>query len=180
MNNKRTRYLIAAALILALAGCGGPEPDQTSSPSRPDQLAHLFLENAPSIPTPVAQIVSDPVEGAEVSITGRIGGTLHPFGEGFAVFFLADDSLVFCNERPGDPCETPWDACCEDPEKITAGRLLVQFHDESGEVLPQSLEGVNGLSNLDMVTVTGTVVGGQEGVVTIHADALFIHEDETI
>ncbi len=172
MNTKTITRLIPALCLAALWGCGSSETESTGARDDRPNLDHLFLAEKPSPATSVADLIADPTEGAEVSVVGRIGGTVEPFGKGHAVFFLADDDLYFCDEMPEDTCETPWDACCEDPEKVAKGRLLVQFTDDDGEVLPVSLKGVNGLAGLDTVTVTGTVVSGKDGIVTIEADAM--------
>lgn len=179
MKTKTIVPLILAAGLAVLLGCAGPETETTETPDAGPDLDHLFLAQKPSNATPVAAIVADPVEGAEVTVAGKIGGAVDVFGKGYAVFFLADDSVYFCDEMPEDTCPTPWDACCEDPDKLAESRLLVQFTDDSGEVLPVHLEGVNGLAGLDTVTVKGTVISGRDGVVTIDADGIYREAGET-
>ena len=56
-----------------------------------------------------------------------------------------------------DHCSTPWDACCEDPDKIQSMRVAVQFFDPQGNPLEADLKQDIGLKELDMVSVVGTV-----------------------
>ncbi|MEX0330595.1 MAG: hypothetical protein AB3N64_04150 [Puniceicoccaceae bacterium] len=89
-------------------------------------------------------------------VKGRVGGTVEPLSTEFAGFVLADEVLVFCDEM-SDPthCPTPWDACCEDPEKRTASRAFVQFVDAEGLPLQVSLKEAIGLKENDAVIVKG-------------------------
>lgn len=109
----------------------------------------------------VAEARRNPVPGETLAIRGQIGGTVHPFTQGYATFVLADESLVFCDEMgDADHCPTPWDACCEDPDKLAASRASVQFLAGNGRPFPFSLKGVAGLKESDALIVTGTVAEG--------------------
>ena len=175
----KTRTLLrtsALAATLILSACGdSPEPSSAvpAESDSPQSLAGLFLDSAPANPTPVGEIVESGTPGETVTAIGRIGGAVDPFGEGYAIFFLADDSLLFCDEMGDDHCTTPWDACCEDPEKVSTHRLLVQIPDDSGEVLPVSLKGKQGLDGLDEVIVTGTLETAAGGGVVIDASGIY-------
>ena len=63
------------------------------------------------------------------------------------LFRSGDESLETCDELPDDHCPTPWDACCEDKDKILAGTLSVQILDENASLkrMIGSLEGIQGL-----------------------------------
>ncbi len=55
-----------------------------------------------------------------------------------------------------DHCPTPWDACCEDPDKLARSRASVQLITD-GIPISGTLKGVGGLSELDHIIVAGTV-----------------------
>lgn len=158
-------------VALALAACGGGDDGAERSPAAadsPDLAGRVFLAQRPADETPVAEVLAAPKGGETVAVTGRIGGVVEPFGKGYAVFFLADESLVFCDEMSEpDHCPTPWDACCEDPDKIRANRLLVRFADDSGDVLPFGLKGLGGLAPNDRVVVRGKAVEADAGGGTV-------------
>src|SRR5690606_22671624 len=108
--------------------------------------------------------------GDEITISGKIMGSDSPFVSGRAAFILGDPELLTpCNEMPGDTCETPWDTCCDSPEKKKQGIATVQSAGADGRVLKENLEGTGGLAKLASVTVTGKVAEGST------ADALVVN-----
>ena len=180
--NIYTRLRLAA---LALAGaasafftaCGGGEEPASISASSNNagaQAQALFhTGEPPSMARPIGEIVQSPSVGEEVTVRGQIGGAVDPFGEGYAIFLLADESLLFCDEMEMS-CPTPWDACCEDPEKVQANRALVQITDEKGQVLPLSLKDFEGLAPNSKVVVAGKVAEvDQAGNVIIDASGIY-------
>lgn len=169
-------HWILIPISLGLAGCGdtaNEETMQTEPASASPELSAIFSEEKPQTVIPVWELLQDPEIGKSVVVSGQIGGAVSPFVEGYAVFFFADEGLTFCDEMGDDHCPTPWDACCEDPEKVMANRILVRFTDESGEILPVGLEGVNGLQGLDKVIVSGTLESGEGGGYVVNADSIF-------
>ena len=148
------------AACLALVACAPAESD-TSASSEPTaatvSAAQLFLDSAPSNALSVAQARAQLAPGDTAIIAGQIGGTKQPFVEGFAAFVLADTEIMFCNETGDNSCPMPWDACCEDPDKVSALRASVQFDDAQGQILELNLKGQQGLKELSHVIVTGLV-----------------------
>ena len=69
--------------------------------------------------------------------------------ERIAGFMVADCSLVPCNERPDDPCETPWDYCCG--RQRDEGLASVKFVDEGGKVIGTDARTLLGFKELDTV-----------------------------
>lgn len=85
-------------------------------------------------------------------------GVMEPFIESRAVFVLGDNSVITpCSDMETDHCPTPWDACCDPSSTRAEGTATIQIVDESGQLLRQGLEGVNGLEKLASVKVSGTV-----------------------
>jgi hypothetical protein len=159
MKTKSTCLLIASAVLLV--SCGGKSTQSTAedSVSEPSPALAAVLAASPAgDASSIAVIRSSAKPGDEITVSGRIMGTMKPFVDGRAAFILGDpDVLTPCNEVPGDDCETPWDACCDSPEDKKRGTATIQIVDADGRVLKESIEGVGGLQNLAKVIVSGKV-----------------------
>ncbi|MGF1451643.1 MAG: hypothetical protein ACFB21_06155 [Opitutales bacterium] len=159
----QTTTAAVSALAVFLAGCGDNAASKgTASDVSPETsespVSMYLLESEPEGAVNVEAARASAEPGELIVVSGQIGATMNPFGENFATLVLADESIMFCNEMGDDDhCATPWDACCEDPEKVTKGRASVQLVDAEGLPLQGSLRGVGGLQELDHVVVTGTV-----------------------
>lgn len=149
---------------LLLGSCGdAAEPDG----NEPSQLDAFWSEDAPSGAREVLDIRSTAGEGAEIVVRGRI----QHFVKGRSVIKLTDSSLDSCREMD-HACPTPWDYCCVEAEEIARHTIGVEFHDDGGSPLRESLKGFKGLEYLQTVTVTGTVNKDDAGNVTVVATAL--------
>lgn len=96
--------------------------------------------------------------GDTAAVYGQIGGVMEPFFDGYAGFVLADTDVVFCDELGDDDhCDTPWDACCEETDKLKASRASVQIVDREGVPYEFDLDGEYGLDRLTEVVVQGTI-----------------------
>lgn len=151
---------LGGLLPLALMGCGESKAKTettTSAPSAQVDFNPFVLMKAPAQPLTVAQARKTAKPDQEITVTGRIAGSMAPFSTDYATFILADDSLETCDLRPGDACTTPWDACCVDNSGIANARMTVQLLGSDARPLSQGLKGFRGLKELDRVVVTGTV-----------------------
>jgi len=103
-------------------------------------------------------------------------GTPSPFVEGRAVFVLGDEATITpCDAMAADHCPKPWDACCDPADIRMKGTATIQVIDESGRPVKAGLKGVNGLSELSRVTVTGTVAPhSSQMAFIVNADAIHI------
>ena len=155
------KNILGFIIAIALTSCGKkPETVTTVSPAAAPSPALSKVLSATPAGTPVAihTARSTAKPGETITISGKIMGNASPFVAGRAAFILGDPELITpCNEMPGDTCETPWDACCDTPEKKKQGTATIQVVDAEGRALKEPLEGVGGLANLAKVTVTGTV-----------------------
>jgi len=176
-NNHHLSLIIAAilsSLVLMLTACGPSDSASISQTSKDDILTTMQLSEAPKNVLSVASARAQANPGTSISVRGQIGGTRLPFVEGYAGFVLADQELVFCDEMGDDHCNTPWDACCEDPDRLKAMRVSVQFIDAIGNQIQQNLQTSIGLNELDEVVVIGTVAESSTPTnVIIEATALY-------
>jgi hypothetical protein len=159
-NNHHLSHIIAAilsSLVLVLTACGPNDSASISQTSKDDILATMQLSEAPKNVLSVASVRAQANPRTPITVRGQIGGTRLPFVDGYAGFVLADPELVFCDEMGDDHCNTPWDACCEDPDRLKAMRVSVQFVDAIGNPIQQNLQTSIGLNELDEVVVIGTV-----------------------
>ncbi|MFO7725881.1 MAG: hypothetical protein R6V45_10065 [Oceanipulchritudo sp.] len=169
-------------LLLTLPGCGGQAPESSGGAANGNASAapEFVLASPPAGPVGVVESLSAAESGGTITVTGRVGGMASPITAGYAAFVLADEGLVFCDEIEGDSCPQPWDACCEDPEKIKASRVLVQFVDEAGMPLPVDLREITDLKENRRVTVKGRFAGhSTPGNPVIFAEGFHIAEEET-
>jgi hypothetical protein len=157
--NLQTGAFAFAALIFA--ACGektAQEPTASQTPqetSMPESIQLLDTKPEGAIAVKTAREQLKP--GDEALVYGQIGGVKNPFFDGYAGFVLTDTDVMFCDEMGDDNCPTPWDACCEDSDKLKQSRASVQFVDAEGKILTHSLGDFAGLKGLDQVTVQGKV-----------------------
>ncbi|MDQ8203829.1 hypothetical protein [Pelagicoccus sp. SDUM812003] len=159
MKNKLlSKALLIGGITLAgvIATSCSSEPESSASTENAPQLQSVILDTAPSGALSVEEARQKAVPGQPIVVTGQIGAAHDPFSKSYASFILGDKGLDYCNERPGDNCGSPWDACCEPKEKIAAMRASVQVLAD-GEPVAQSLKGVGGLTELDEVVIAGVV-----------------------
>ena len=151
-------FIQAAGLLslsLLLGGCSQDTPaGPVADESAPTGLDAFFLDARPEGAIPVAQARQEAEPGEPIVVTGQIGAAVEPFSSAYAMFVLGDESLMYCDEMAEDHCPTPWDACCEDPDKVKQRRASVQLVAD-GTPIARSLKGVNGLQGLDRVVVVG-------------------------
>ena len=171
-----TAALALGAFSLFATACG-PKDQASASPAASDTNTAsiaLLLTEAPANALSVTSARAQAIPGEPIQVSGQIGGTRAPFVDGYAGFVLADPELAFCNESGDDHCTTPWDACCEDPDKLKAMRVSVQFVDANGIPIQQDLKSSIGLKEQDHVTVIGTVAEtSTPSNVIIHATGLY-------
>lgn len=170
---------LLSASVLFLAACKeAPQSSSTASEDPPSAEKMLLEKVISTQPTGEAKAITDvkttAKPGDEVTLTGRIMGNIKPFVEGRAAFILADPSIITaCSDKPGDECDTPWDACCDSPEDKKKAIATIQIVNEEGRVLKQPIEGVSGIANLATLTVSGTVAEGSSGdVLIVNANAI--------
>lgn len=176
----------ALALPVALAlltSCGGekesaPSPE-ASAPTESALPASLALDAAPEGAISIVALKEQHTPGDEVTFSARVMGRTEVFVPGRAIMIVGDPTILTpCNEKPDDPCETPWDVCCDPPESRRLGTLTVQVVDEAGTVLPTDLRGFQGITELSHLTITGTLAtGGDDAPWIVNATGIHVHPE---
>ena len=177
MNTRNTLYLLSLVLLASLSGCG--ENGSGIAPALPTSTAiraDLFVMERPDAVPDLLSVKSTAKEGDEVVFLARVGGRAKPFADGFAMFVVADPSLVSC-ELMGeeDHCPVPYDYCCEDSKALTEGMATIQVVDEKGTPLRTSLQGAGGLEGSKFLIVDGVVTEkNDEGLFTVDARKIWV------
>ncbi len=175
MNSMRSLSRLLGAILCLGAGCRDSQPPPEDENHRAGVLpAGLFLAAPPPAARDVREVKRDPRDGDAVVIRGRVGGGKHPFVPGRAVFLLSDLSLRPCSANPDDRCPTPWDYCCEPPDRIAARTIAVEVVDAGGRPLAVGLEGVGSLRASAEVVVRGRVSVGPAQTAVIRAEGIHV------
>jgi hypothetical protein len=177
MKTKSKTSLLALSITciaLSLTGCGRSDSEVATASAALAPSSHILLSEAPTPAIPVGQARKEALPGQEVTVIGQVGGVRDPIAENYASFVMADEAIYFCDEMEDEGCTTPWDACCEDPEKLAANRASVVFLDDQGQPLSLNLKEVANLSGLNLVTIKGVVApeSTSENMI-IHASGLY-------
>lgn len=169
--------LIGLLFLSLNVGCNKSEnalsPPTQGTVSESMQAKYL-LTTEPSSVKGVIAIRKDSKDGDEITIVGRVGGSVKPVVEGRAAFTIVDLSLVPCSEMAGDTCETPWDYCCALKEELSLATIMVKFVDERGKTLQQDAKALLGIEPQKTVIVRGQAKRDDDGNMTILGDALYL------
>jgi hypothetical protein len=152
-----TLTCLLALLVLGLTACG-PDSAETMVTAGTEAVSTttFLLTDAPDSAPGLLEGLEALSMGDVVLVSGRVGGVLQPISEDFAGFVMADEVLEFCDEMASKGhCPTPWDACCEDPQKIQSARAFVQFVNAAGDPVPVNLRDAVGLAENDTVIIRG-------------------------
>lgn len=181
---------IASILILAAAAfttvsckeqpqASTTPAEKSAAPKAPSAAFQQVLATAPKEKSGEIHVVRTSAKpGDEITLTGRIMGNSKPFVEGRAAFIIADTGiLTACSDKPGDNCDTPWDACCNTKEEKKIALATIQIVDAEGRVLKEEIEDQSGLKKLGNVTVTGKVAEGSSAdSLVVNATAIRVEE----
>ena len=151
--NKPTSPLVALLLLACAAFPSGSA--RAADPALPSSL---LAAKAPADALSVVQAREKAKPGEKIVLRGKIGGRKVALMDKAAIAVLADEkNITSCDAMPGDSCKTPWDYCCESPEKLQASTATIQVRDEKGKVVRAPLRGLGDLKELSTVVVEGTV-----------------------
>ncbi len=168
---------LALASIFALASCSEKKDASTTTKTKANSaLIALILQEKPTKPADIADLRKAAKPGDQVTFSGDILGSENVFMEGRAVMILGDPKkITACNQNPDENCETPWDACCDDPEVKMASILTVQAVDDEGKPLKEGFKGLGGMKELSSLIVTGEVAkGSTDSNMQVNATGIFV------
>jgi hypothetical protein len=172
---------LKVSFVLVLAGLLAAGCNRAGSPSAPTAAIpgtspkeKLLLSAEPSGAKGVLELRKEAIDGAEVVMVGRVGGSKKPFVEGRAAFTIVDTSIATCKDKADDNCDTPWDYCCSPQDELAHGTAMVKFVDEQGKTLQQDAQTVLGVQPLQTVVVRGQAKRDADGNLTVLASGLFI------
>ena len=170
--------VLAAALLIF--GCtekkdtnSGDKKTTAETVELPDSLFVKSLDGAVSV-VEARKLKA----GDKVTVKGKVMGAKNIFVDNRALMIIGDPGkITSCDDRPDDPCPTPWDVCCDDDKDIKDGTLSVQVLGADGNVLKTGLKGKGGLKELSYVIIKGTVsTDSTADSMTINAESIALTE----
>jgi len=169
------KYLLIICASLLLWGCSDKTEKVEEVKNEISLPSNLFSVNNIEGAVPVLE-ARKLKAGDQVKVTGKIMGNRLPFIESRAAFIIGDPAkLISCDLKPDDPCEEPWDVCCEENDDIAAATLNVQVVDSNGKVFKTGIEGKGGLKKLSIVVIEGVVAKNTtEKAMTINAEKIYV------
>lgn len=174
----RNVFVVSLMIVmtLAIASCSrndpAPRPEPDKGFSSVDKAKYL-LATEPNDAKGIKAVRKEAKDGDEIVMIGRIGGSAKPF-TGRAAFTIVDTSFVPCNEKGDDNCATPWDYCCDAPDELAKGTILVKFVDEAGKTLAKDAKAFLGIKELQTVVIQGHIRRDGDNVLSVVASGLFI------
>ena len=167
----------AAGFVVAclFTGCSQEAaiPGPTSTSESTNDGAKFLLTSEPAAASDVITAREVAGDGDEVTIVGRIGGSMDPWIDGRVAFSIVDNSLKACSDIPGDNCPQPWDYCCE-TSKLPTATALVKLVDEKGDLVRGDAKGLLDVKELSTVVVQGKAKRDDAGNLTVLATGVFV------
>ena len=179
---KKTLYLLVLTTALLLnSGCTSDDPDSGStsadaggSTAESVNAADFTIASQPADARSVLEARDSVGDNEEIVITGRIGGSTHPWVQGAAAFTIVDAVLPACSDEAECNCPTPWDYCCETSETIAKHSAMVKFVDDEQRPRRFDAKTVFELKELQTVFVQGKAKRDDAGNLTVLAQKIHI------
>lgn len=175
--------LICLTASVVLVGCtrttdpSSPKGKEThpkvDSKAADEAKAKYLLASEPAGARNVIDVKKAAKDGDEVVVVGRIGGSVKPF-TGRAAFTIVDVKFKPCNEVEGDNCETPWDYCCDSPDELAKGTVLIKLVDAAGKTLSDDAKQLLDVKELQTVVVKGQARRDESNSISVVASGIFI------
>ena len=161
-----------ALVCIAVAGCNF----SSSNPSNASNLdgSKYLLGSEPEGGQDVIEVRKTAQNDDEVVIVGKIGGSVKPWADGQAAFWIVDRSIKSCRDIDEDHCATPWDYCCEPNESLAPAMALVKVVDENGAVVSANAKELLGLKELDTVVARGTAERDMDGNLNVLVTSVYV------
>lgn len=158
-------FLAAACLF---TGCGR---QAAADAKLVTEAAKFLLNEEPANACCIADVRQSIADRQEIVVFGRIGGVPDPWTPGRAAFVIADPAVDF--EAHEHECS---DACafCKTKQDTAATMALVQFLDDSGNVLTTDARKLFNVTAGQMVVVRGHAGTDAAGHLVISATGLYV------
>jgi hypothetical protein len=163
--------MVLGLAVAVFAGCTSKQPGDSTAAS--GESSKYLLSERPADAKEVADVVSSAADNEEVTIVGRIGGSVDPWVQGVAAFDIVDPSLTPCSERTGDSCPTPWDYCC-DLNELKTSTAMVKIVDADGQPVEKDARELLGVKELQTVVARGKVQKAEDGKFTVLASKIYV------
>jgi len=151
-----------------------PEAKGAVDPKAADEAkAKYLIASEPAGAKNVTDVKKSAKDGDEVVVVGRIGGSEKPF-TGRAAFTIVDLKFKPCNEIEGDNCPTPWDYCCDPPDELAKGTVLVKLVNSAGKTLPDDAKSLFDIKELTTVVVKGQMRRDESKSISVVAAAIYV------
>ena len=167
---KNTTLFALSILVFGVAACGDDAKKEQPKATLPSATAYKLADD-PGGDDEFGVYdarAEAPIESAVV--VGRVA----EMTKGFAAFRLVDAALDYCGQKRKDECATPWDYCCEAPDKLKAATISVQLVGANGKIV--KLDWGDDLRPCDLVALEGKVTKDEHGNVTVVATKFFRSE----
>ncbi|WP_018970957.1 hypothetical protein [Rubritalea marina] len=172
-------YILISALALSLVACSEKPASTESKPaseSTESSLSTYFVDTPHADAISIHTLRSQAKAGEQVTFNGKVLGAKTVLVDKRAIMLLGDpEVLISCDIGHDDNCPTPWDVCCTDVDTVNANIVTIQVVDAEGRPLKQGLRGVNNLTELSHVTLSGTVAeGSSDSNMIVNAESIYV------
>jgi hypothetical protein len=151
----------------------GNEDAKVNPKAAQEAKAKYLLVSEPAGAKSVIDFKKEAKDGDEVVVVGRIGGSVTPF-TGRAAFTIVDAKFKPCSEIEGDNCPTPWDYCCDAPDELAKGTILIKLTDSAGKTLPDDAKQLLDVKELQTIVVKGQTRRDESNSISVVATGIYI------
>ena len=133
----------------------------------------FLLADEPDDAVGVIEARESAKDGDSIVVVGRIGGAANPWVEGRAAFTLIDASkLIVADGQESGEAEICLDDCCA--EERAGCTTLVKVIDADGKLVPADARKLLGITDSDMIVVSGKVSKDETGNFAILASGVHV------
>jgi hypothetical protein len=160
---------IVMVMLSSLFGTIGCSPSSDNADSISASKSAYEVTTEPDGSIPIGDARRQAKDDEEVTLVGRIGGSLEPFVEGMAAFTIVDPSVPYCADE-----EAPWSYCCHQ-DAVKENIATVQIVDETGNTVMSDARKLFNVKEFSTVTVQGKAKRDQQGNLAVHVTKLFVN-----
>ena len=166
---------IAFTVCVLASGCSSNSNTSDTVAATPAAIdgTKFLLAEEPDDAIGVIEARESAKDGESVVVVGRIGGAVNPWVEGRAAFTLIDASkLIVADGAESGEAEICLDDCCA--EERAGCTTLVKVIDADGKLVPADARKLLGISDSDMIVVSGKVSKDETGNFAILASGVHV------